>query len=77
MVLLLQLKQAAKAESSSERRDRAFRLMVKHRLYLFNKEQLVQIDDAGERKLKLQETFESVVGDYERLLEKFLVPPVQ
>lgn len=49
---------------------RAFRLTVKKRLYLFNKEQLSQIDEQ-EKKDKLQETFDSVIDSYKRITEKF------
>jgi histone acetyltransferase 1 len=52
--------------------QRAIRLTVKKRLYLFNKEQLLQIEDKEERKAKLQETFESVEADYQRLTAKFV-----
>ncbi|GAA5878427.1 hypothetical protein JCM16303_002770 [Sporobolomyces ruberrimus] len=68
MILLLQL---PSPPNSPDPIARAFRLLVKKRLYLFNKEQLLQIEDGQERKDKLQETFESVVEDYRRLTEKF------
>ena len=51
--------------------QRLIRLGVKKRLYLFNKEQLLQIEDKEERKAKLQETFIGVQDDYRRLTEKF------
>ncbi|GAA5830264.1 hypothetical protein JCM11251_001287 [Rhodosporidiobolus azoricus] len=51
--------------------QKAIRLTVKKRLYLFNKEQLLQIEDKEERKERLQETFEGVEKDYRRLTEKF------
>ncbi|GAA5914546.1 hypothetical protein JCM8208_001199 [Rhodotorula glutinis] len=51
--------------------QRLIRLGVKKRLYLFNKEQLLQIEDKEERKAKLQETFVGVQDDYRRLTEKF------
>lgn len=51
--------------------QKAIRLTVKKRLYLFNKEQLLQIEDKDERKTKLQETFEGVEADYKRLTEKY------
>lgn len=51
--------------------QRLIRLGVKKRLYLFNKEQLLQIEDKEERKDKLQETFVGVQDDYKRLTEKF------
>lgn len=51
--------------------QRLIRLGVKKRLYLFNKEQLLQIEDKEERKAKLQETFIGVQDDYRRLTDKF------
>ncbi|GAA6062039.1 hypothetical protein JCM10212_005024 [Sporobolomyces blumeae] len=69
MVLLLKL--SVSPTSPFDASAKQFRLTVKKRLYLFNKEQLLQIEDADERKVKLQETFESVVEDYRRLTEKF------
>jgi len=68
MILLLQLQPLNNLDSPT---TRSFRLLIKKRLYLFNKEQLLQIEDEQERKDKLQETFESVVDDYKRLTEKF------
>ncbi|BGP37916.1 histone acetyltransferase 1 [Rhodotorula kratochvilovae] len=59
------------SDPSDAAQQRAIRLGVKKRLYLFNKEQLLQIEDKDERKSKLQETFESVQDDYRRLTEKF------
>lgn len=64
MVLLLSL------DLSSPAASKAFRLTVKRRLYLFNREMLAQIEDA-ERKDKLQETFVGVEQDYRRLVEGF------
>lgn len=64
MILLLSL------DHSSPATTKAFRLTVKRRLYLFNREMLAQIEDA-ERKEKLQETFEGVENDYRRLVEGF------
>ncbi|GAA5965247.1 hypothetical protein JCM3765_006371 [Sporobolomyces pararoseus] len=69
MILLLQL--PCEPNDLSNQTARSYRLLVKKRLYLFNKEQLLQIEDPQERKDKLQETFESVVEDYRRLTEKF------
>ncbi|POY70240.1 putative Histone acetyltransferase [Rhodotorula taiwanensis] len=66
MLLLLTI------DPDDEVQQRAIRLTVKKRLFLFNKEQLMQIEDKDERKAKLQETFESVRADYERLTEKFV-----
>lgn len=45
-------------------------MTVKRRLFSFNREQLSQID-IKERKEKLQETYLSVVQDYERLIAGF------
>lgn len=64
MILLLNLDRSNKAATT------AFRLTVKRRLFSFNREQLSQIDVA-ERKEKLQETFEGVQRDYERLIAGF------
>lgn len=64
MILLLNL------DYSETSKATAFRLTVKRRLYLFNKEMLAQVD-AAERKQKLQETYDGVVADYRRLTEKF------
>jgi histone acetyltransferase 1 len=59
------------ADPTNEALQKAIRLTVKKRLYLFNKEQLLQIEDKDERKTKLQETFEGVQADYKRLTEKY------
>lgn len=64
MIFLLHL------SPTDEVANRAFRLVVKRRLYLFNKEMLAQLEEQ-EKKDKLQETFESVVEDYKRITEKF------
>ncbi|GAA5911018.1 histone acetyltransferase catalytic subunit HAT1 [Sporobolomyces salmoneus] len=71
MILLLQLCSSSSSSTKDPAVEKAFRLIIKKRLYLFNKEQLLQIEDPEERKEKLQETFESVVEDYKRLTEKF------
>ncbi|PCH38402.1 acyl-CoA N-acyltransferase [Wolfiporia cocos MD-104 SS10] len=47
--------------------QRAYRLQVKERLYRFNFEMLAQLD-LVERQRKLEETFRTVKGDYERIL---------
>ncbi|BGP13849.1 hypothetical protein JCM10213_002487 [Rhodosporidiobolus nylandii] len=60
------------SDPTDEAVQRAIRLTVKKRLYLFNKEQLLQIEDKDERKEKLQETFEGVRADYQRITEKFV-----
>lgn len=59
-------------DPSDEAQQRAIRLAIKKRLFIFNKEALLQIENKDERKTKLQETFESVREDYERLTEKFV-----
>ncbi|BGP54026.1 hypothetical protein JCM8202_003025 [Rhodotorula sphaerocarpa] len=59
-------------DPNDEAQQRAIRLAIKKRLFIFNKEALLQIEDKDERKTKLQETFESVREDYERLTEKFV-----
>lgn len=64
MILLLSL------DTTSAIKVSDFRLTVKRRLYLFNKEMLLQIEQE-ERKVKLQETFEGVQADYRRLTESF------
>ncbi|KZS98869.1 histone acetyltransferase type B [Sistotremastrum niveocremeum HHB9708] len=46
---------------------RAYRLQVKERLYRFNYEQLIQLEKE-ERLEKLEETFQNVHEDYQRLL---------
>lgn len=65
MILLLKL------DPSNEPVARAYRLAVKRRLYLFNKDTLSQLEEQ-EKKDKLQETYESVVDSYRRLTEKFV-----
>lgn len=64
MILLLKL------DPTDETASRSYRLAVKRRLFLFNKEQLSQLEEQ-EKKDKLQETFESVIDSYRRLTEKF------
>jgi len=46
---------------------KAYRLQVKERLYRFNYEVLVQLEEK-ERLEKLEETFQTVRGDYQRIL---------
>lgn len=65
MILLINL------DPKDQVKSKAFRLSVKKRLYLFNKEVLASISD-GERKVKLQETYEGVEKDYRRLIQNFL-----
>lgn len=47
--------------------ERDFRLAVKKRLYLFNKDTLDQVD-ADERKEKLQLAYDNVVDHYRQLV---------
>ncbi|TBU26051.1 histone acetyltransferase type B catalytic subunit [Dichomitus squalens] len=54
-------------DPADERGNRAYRLQVKERLYRFNFEILMQLDKQ-ERQQKLEETFQSVVADYKRIL---------
>ncbi|KAJ8482138.1 hypothetical protein ONZ51_g5563 [Trametes cubensis] len=54
-------------DPTDERAQRAYRLQVKERLYRFNYEILMQLDKQ-ERQQKLEETFQSVVADYRRIL---------
>jgi len=67
---LLEMIVLLNVDTSDKPKYTAFRLTVKKRLYLFNKEMLSQIE-ADERKVKLQETFEGVVNDYRRLVQNF------
>ncbi|KAF7796919.1 hypothetical protein EIP86_008104 [Pleurotus ostreatoroseus] len=46
---------------------KTFRLQVKERLYRFNFETLMQLEK-DERQAKLEETFQSVLKDYERIM---------
>ncbi|KAI0259913.1 acyl-CoA N-acyltransferase [Gloeopeniophorella convolvens] len=54
-------------DPADARAARAYRLQVKERLYRFNYEVLVQLEDK-ERLEKLEETFQSVRDDYQRIL---------
>ncbi|KAI0806891.1 histone acetyltransferase type B catalytic subunit [Fomes fomentarius] len=54
-------------DPADERAQRSYRLQVKERLYRFNYEILMQLDKQ-DRQLKLEETFQSVVADYRRIL---------
>ncbi|KAK4058725.1 histone acetyltransferase 1 [Microbotryomycetes sp. JL221] len=65
MILLLNLDQ------TNEQSLKDFRLTVKKRLYMFNKEMMGQLDEQ-EKKDKLQETFDNVVEGYKRVSEKFV-----
>ncbi|KAK4053052.1 histone acetyltransferase 1 [Microbotryomycetes sp. JL201] len=64
MILLLQL------DTSNKETLKAFRLTVKRRLYLFNKETMSQLEEQ-EKKDKLQETYDNVIEGYKRVSEKF------
>jgi len=61
MLILIRL------DTSNTRTMRAYRLQVKERLYRFNFEALAQMEKQ-ERLDKLEETFQSVQGDYLRIL---------
>lgn len=52
---------------------RAFRLLVKERLYRINKDVLMQLDDRGERRAKLADAYRGVVDEYESLLEAIAI----
>ncbi|CEL51712.1 histone acetyltransferase 1 [Rhizoctonia solani AG-1 IB] len=54
-------------DSSSKQAQKAFRIQVKERLYRFNYEILAQLEKE-ERLEKLEETFQSVRTDYQRIL---------
>ncbi|KAH9915786.1 histone acetyltransferase type B catalytic subunit [Epithele typhae] len=54
-------------DPTDEIAQRSYRLQVKERLYRFNYEVLMQLDKI-ECQQKLQETFQSVVADYRRIL---------
>ena len=59
-------------EYSTNEHDKAYffwRLYAKERLYVFNRDQLVQID-ASERGEKLEFALDSVVENYSRILER-------
>ncbi|KAM0792441.1 hypothetical protein ACM66B_005118 [Microbotryomycetes sp. NB124-2] len=64
MILLLQL------DTSNDEALKAFRLTVKRRLYMFNKETMSQLEEQ-EKKDKLQETYDNVIDGYKRVSEKF------
>ncbi|EJD53024.1 histone acetyltransferase type B catalytic subunit [Auricularia subglabra TFB-10046 SS5] len=54
-------------QPSDEKANRAYRLQVKERIYRFNFEVLLQLDK-DERLEKLEETFQNVREDYQRIL---------
>lgn len=62
--MVLKIKTEALRDS---KKDRLYRLWVKERLYRFNYEMLKQLDK-DERRDRLQDTFEGVMEDYERIL---------
>lgn len=62
MLILLHL------DSTNTLAVKAFRLQVKERLYRFNFEVLVQLEDQ-EKHEKLEETYQSVIEDYRRILD--------
>lgn len=69
---MLRVLQLDATDSPAKEQLDAFRVGVKRRLYLFNKDVLDQAED-DERKAKLQETYESVLEDYRRLVKPFFV----
>ena len=63
----------SKKANASDKGDRMFyywRLLVKQRIYRQHKDVLVQLEGGEERVGKLEQTLETVLVDYERLLEK-------
>lgn len=61
------LKLALDTDPAPDRRkERAYRLWVKERLYRFNYEILKQLT-VEERRERLQATFEDIMADYERI----------
>lgn len=75
MVLLLQLPPSSGATDSpfapSAEQRKAFRLEVKKRLWIHNKDQLSQVEDVGERKEALQKTYKGVEEGYEGVVKRF------
>lgn len=60
-------------EQASNPNDRAYyfwRLYTKHRLFQFNRDVLIQLDDRAERIEKLEQALDSLLGEYEEILEK-------
>jgi histone acetyltransferase 1 len=55
------------SRAKKEEEERAYRLLIKERVYRQNKDSLAELD-AYERKEKLQETFEFVVEGYREVL---------
>lgn len=49
---------------------KSYRLQVKRRLYVRNKDVLDEIEDESQKKHKLQETFERLIEDYIRIVDK-------
>ncbi|KAL0947489.1 hypothetical protein HGRIS_013592 [Hohenbuehelia grisea] len=64
---LMELVTLSRLDPSDARSLRAYRLQVKERLYRFNFETLAQMEKP-ERLEKLEETFQSVCEDYQRIL---------
>ncbi|RPA80860.1 acyl-CoA N-acyltransferase [Ascobolus immersus RN42] len=56
------------ARKTREDEERAYRLLIKERIYRQNKDSLAELEES-ERKEKLQETYESVVEGYREVLE--------
>ena len=75
MLLLLQLPPSSGATDSpfapSAEARKAFRLEVKKRLYVHNKEQLSQVEDEQERKEALHKTYKGVEEGYEGVVKRF------
>jgi len=64
---LIEMLALRKLDPTDEGALRAFRLQVKERLYRFNFEILVTLDEK-ERKEKLEDTFQSVIDGYQGIL---------
>ncbi|KAI4726434.1 histone acetyltransferase type B catalytic subunit [Aureobasidium sp. EXF-10728] len=65
------VKRISRREKSTNEMDRAYyfwRLYVKHRLYITNRDTLAQLD-AEERVERLEATIENIQADYDRLLD--------
>jgi len=65
--LVLRWKFTSAQEPGNEKLERLYRIKVKERLYRFNYDSLVNLPKE-ERREKLQDTFENVMDDYDRLL---------
>jgi len=64
---LVEMLQLLRMDPLDVKASKAFRIQVKERLYRFNFEILVQLEKQ-ERLEKLEETFQNVVEDYQRIL---------